>query len=49
MEYEAPDSVNSLLNYEYAILESMVRKDINKIVLDVQIFIFMKWHPQGIL
>jgi len=37
MEYEAPDSVNSLLNYEYAILESMVRKDINTIGLDVSI------------
>jgi Uncharacterized protein predicted to be involved in DNA repair len=37
MEYEAPDSVNSLLNYEYAILESMVRKDINTIGLDVPI------------
>jgi len=35
MEYEAPDSVNALLNYEYAILESMVRKDINTIDLDV--------------
>jgi hypothetical protein len=35
MEYEAPDSVNSLLNYECAILESRVRKDINTIDLDV--------------
>jgi len=49
MEYEAPDSVNVLLNYEYAILESIVRKEINTIDLDVQIFIFMKWHTQGIL
>jgi len=37
MEYEAPDSVNALLNYEYAILESMVKKDINTIGLDVSI------------
>jgi len=35
MEYEALNSVNALLNYEYAILESMVRKDINTIDLDV--------------
>jgi|GEM_PF-3369462 len=35
MEYEVPDSVNALLNYEYAILESIVRKDINTIDLDV--------------
>jgi len=37
MEYEAPDSANALLNYKYAILESMVRKDINTIGLDVSI------------
>ena len=33
----ASDPVNALLNYGYAILESMVRKDINTIGLDVSI------------
>jgi CRISPR-associated protein Cas1 len=33
----ASDPVNALLNYGYAILESMVRKDINAIGLDVSI------------
>jgi CRISPR-associated protein Cas1 len=33
----ASDPVNALLNYGYAILESMVRKDINSISLDVSI------------
>jgi len=33
----ASDSINALLNYGYAILESMVRKDINTIGLDVSI------------
>ena len=31
------DQINALLNYGYAILESMVRKDINTIGLDVSI------------
>jgi len=35
MEYEVPDSVNALLNYEYLILKSKVRKNINTIDLDV--------------
>jgi len=34
------DPVNALLNYGYAILESMVRKDINSIGLDVSIGYF---------
>jgi len=34
----ASDPINALLNYGYAILESMVRKDINTIGLDVSIF-----------
>jgi len=33
----ASDPINALLNYGYAILESMVRKDINTIGLDVSI------------
>jgi len=33
----ASDPINALLNYRYAILESMVRKDINTIGLDVSI------------
>ena len=33
----ASDPINALLNYGYAILESMVRKDINAIGLDVSI------------
>ena len=33
----ASDPINALLNYRYAILESMVRKDINAIGLDVSI------------
>jgi CRISPR-associated protein Cas1 len=33
----ASDPINALLNYGYAILESMVRKDINTIDLDVSI------------
>jgi Uncharacterized protein predicted to be involved in DNA repair len=33
----APDPINALLNYGYAILESMVRKNINTIGLDVSI------------
>jgi CRISPR-associated protein Cas1 len=33
----ASDPVNALLNYGYAILESMIRKDINTIGLDVSI------------
>jgi len=33
----ASDPVNALLNYGYAILESMVRKDVNTIGLDVSI------------
>jgi CRISPR-associated protein Cas1 len=33
----ASDPVNALLNYGYAIIESMVRKDINAIDLDVSI------------
>jgi len=37
MEYERTDPINALLNYGYAILESMVRKDINTIGLDASI------------
>jgi len=33
----ASDPINALLNYGYAILESMIRKDINTIGLDVSI------------
>jgi len=33
----ASDPINALLNYGYSILESMVRKDINTIGLDVSI------------
>jgi len=33
----ASDPINALLNYGYAVLESMVGKDINTIVLDVSI------------
>jgi len=33
----ASDPVNAMLNYGYAILESMIRKDINTIGLDVSI------------
>jgi len=33
----ASDPINALLNYGYAILESMVRKDINTIGVDVSI------------
>jgi CRISPR-associated protein Cas1 len=33
----ASDPINALLNYGYAILESMVRKDVNTIGLDVSI------------
>jgi len=33
----ASDPINALLNYGYAILETMVRKDINTIALDASI------------
>jgi len=36
-DMNASDPVNALLNYGYAILESMVRKDINTMGLDVSI------------
>jgi len=38
----ASDPINALLDYGYAILESMVRKDINTIGLMSQSAIFMK-------
>ncbi|WP_153280125.1 CRISPR-associated endonuclease Cas1 [Thermoplasma sp. Kam2015] len=44
----ASDPVNALLNYGYAILESIIRKDINTIGLDIYIGCLHETAPSSI-